>query len=188
MQGYDYSKIENGIRAFVRLIPLRQDPLQSRFIQDEFDLLENLDTVEQKFDDSAELFGKLKYRNINFDFCEDVLEELEELLLNHKEVRFVAALRKRNQPMYHLILTPIVELFRSKTHGQALIDVPQVLAEIREIILTHNFDGTLDDAYVAQAIIHQEIRAKEVTRQAKITKRRKKQEAIFEDIVELTFE
>ena len=188
MQGYDYSKIENGIRAFVRLIPLRQDPLQSRFIQDEFDLLENLDTVEQKFDDSAELFGKLKYRNINFDFCEDVLEELEELLLNHKEVRFVAALRKRNQPMYHLILTPIVELFRSKTHGQALIDVPQVLAEIREIILTHNFDGTLDDAYVAQAIIHQEIRAKEATRQAKITKRRKKQEAIFEDIVELTFE
>lgn len=186
----DYSTFLDGLRKFVRLIPLRQDPRQKRYIQDELDLLVVLDSVRAKFMDTAEMFGKKKYRDTPFDFCEDVREELEEWLFvpRGEDLQQAAVLRKKYQPMYFLVIVPVIDMFETMKHGQALLALNEILAEVTELIMNHEYDGTYDDALVTQAVINNEIRTKEQQRQAKIKRRRSKASIVLDDAVELMFD
>lgn len=188
MQALDYTRFEHGLRSFVRLIPLRRDSTQAKYIQDEFDLFSAIDCLEQYLNESAEMFGKQKYRDTPFDFCEDIQLDLAELFLNHENQQKAAVLRKKNQPIYHLVLCVILDLLRTYPHGDVLMHAQEIFKEIRERIANHNYDGGYDDALVMQEIIYKEIREKEAARQAKIVKRRKRHEAMLEEIVELSFE
>lgn len=188
METRDFSTVETGLKKFVRLIPLRQDPLEARFIQDEFDLLEALEVVKIKFLETAEMFGKKKYRNTPFDFIEDVKEEMEEWLLNDRDEHKAAGRRKMYQPMYHLVLTPVIDLFANDTHAIALRNVPMVFDQVEEMIKNHEISGTYDDAVVARTMISNEIRKKEELRKAKKNRRSKKLELFDEIVEELAFE
>lgn len=188
MQAKDYSVIEAGLKKFVRLIPLRQEPSQAKYIQDEFDLLEALSVVKQKFLETAEMFGKRKYKDSKtFDFVEDVREEMEEWLLNDESTVAAAVKRKKYQPMYYLVLLPVIELFAEDTHAQALRQVGEVVAHVETMILNHEINGHFDDAKVIQAMISKEMKAKEDARQAKRTKRKSKRDRLIEEVLELSF-
>lgn len=184
----DFTAVEAGLKKFVRLIPLRQEPMEAKYIQDEFDLLDALDVVRTKFLETAEMFGKKKYRNTPFNFVEDVKEEMEEWLLNGRDTTQASVRRKMYQPMYHLVLVPVIDLFANDTHADALRHLGTVMTDVNNIVQNHEISGTLDDAKVMQAIIHKEIRQKEELRKARKTRRTKKQD-LFELIVEeLAFE
>jgi len=184
----DYTAVNEGLRKFVRLIPLRLDPKEEKYILDEFDLLEALEVIRTKFHETVEMFGKKKYRDTPFDFCEDVREEMEEWLLGHEDPRQAALLRKKNQPMYHLVLAPVIDLFAKGTHAQALQQIDYVLGDIEYMVKNHEHQGTYDDAIIARAMISHEIHQKEERRVQKRTVRVKKQRRVLEEIAELNFE
>lgn len=188
MSTKDYSAIAAGLKKFVRLIPLRQDPTQEKYIQDEFDLAEALSVVKTKFLETAEMFGKRKYKDSKqFDFIEDVREEMEEWLLNDENVTAAAVKRKKFQPMYYLVLLPVIELFTNDTHAQALRQISAVIADVENMILNHDINGHFDDAKVIQAMISKEMKVKEDARMAKRTKRKSKHDRLIEEVLELSF-
>jgi hypothetical protein len=178
----DFTQVKQGLYKFARLIPLRQNPNQLKYIQDEFDALEALEVLLQKFHDTAEMFGKKKSRNQPFNYLEDVREEMEEWLLIGRSQKENAIRRKTYQPLFYLIVMPVIELFEHRSHAEVLKQIDSIIEEVKEMVRTQTVSGTYDDAVVMQQILHKEIQQKDAERLAKKRKRYAKQNSFLEQI------
>lgn len=177
----------NGLRTFVRIIPLIQNQFDRKYIQDEYDLVSMVRSVKDKFKDTARMMGKQKYRNVDFDFIQDVKEEMAEWLLNGKDAKSIALQRKKHLVTYHLIIEPLINMFDGMSHQDVLYQVDGVINEIEQLIMSHNVDGNYDDALVARAQVKQMIEKREALRATHKKKRNRKprQEKIQEEMLDI---
>lgn len=163
--------VTDGIRKFIRMIPLRQNPMEKKYIQDEYDLLAALETIKEKFHETERMMGLMKYRKTPFDFVDDVKGEMEEWLLNHEEPKEAALQRKRHLVMYHLVLEPLIDVFKNFTHKEALRHVDKIVNGVENMVKHSDVEGNYDDAIVAKEQVRKMIEAREATRKAKLRKK-----------------
>lgn len=172
-------RVTDGVRKFVRMIPLRQDQREEKYIQDEYDLLGALEVVKQRFHDTERMMGQMKYRNTKFDFIDDVKKEIEEWLLNDEEPKEAALQRKRHLVMYHLVLEPLIDVFKAFTHKEALRHVDKIINGVENVVKNHGIESHYDDAIVAREQVRKMIQAREAVRKAgmkrKVTRKPKEE-------------
>jgi hypothetical protein len=166
------SNFYTNFRKFVRLIPLRSQPLESKYIQDELDVLYCLDAVKQMFYDTAAYLGKSKYQGQPFDFIREVKEEVQEWLLVGNTDQQTAHLKRKNLIMYHMVLEPLIDLFANFTHEEALSRCDETFELVKQTIENHDIETTYDDAIVAREQIQQIVREREELRKATLKKRK----------------
>lgn len=156
-----FDKVRAGIRVFVRLFGLEADPIQAKYAAGEMDVLDSLDCVKMLMHGTKRFIGKQKHVGVTFDFVDDVKRDMAEMLLMDEDQAVTAVKRKRHLPLYHLVVDPIVELFRKYDHDTAIQNVDTVLDYITQTAFVEEDYGTYDDAIVAREQIRQIIRERE---------------------------
>lgn len=168
------SDVRNGIRTFVRLFGLETDPLHAKYAAGEMDVYDALDCIKIMMHGTESMLGKQKHFGKPFDFVGDIKEDMMQMLLVGDDAPSTAVKRKRNLPMYHLIVDPIVETFRTMDHATAIKEVDDVVDYIASTAFKEEDYGSYDDALVAQAQVRQIIREREEQYKVEAAARKKK--------------
>ena len=174
-----------NVTQFLKLTALREDPSQTKWVRDEFDLLDAIDMLEIAYQDTQRMVGKPMYVGDNgFDFTEDVKRAMEEILLDSRDSKDKLLQRKTNITMYHLVLEPIIDQFAPIDHELALADVKEYLEQVRRAIITDPTDPNMDDAIVSREMIRQHIRDRDASRkQQKLLRRTKRRRTKLETFI-----
>lgn len=174
----DLTPIRDGIRRFIRLMGLIHDPnplVWGKWLADEGDLKAALRSVADAFKASQPMVGKRKYQGIDYDAPKQVLKDVTSYLLTGDTDGETATLRKRNQPMYYLVIEPLTQLFYKVGDHQAMIDNADMICEaIATMVDAEDDYGTYDDALVAQFQVRQIIQARDEIRIAERESKRKR--------------
>lgn len=165
--------VSDGIRKFVRLTALASDPNQSKWVRDELDLTEALEVTIYFFHETKAMIDKKMYKGQNFDFVEDVKRNVEEYLLSGREKEDVALSRRKNLAMYHLIVEPVIDLFKGMEHEKVLKIVDGVIENVLKELNTVDVKSHFDDALVARAQVAQMIRDRSARRKEELARKRK---------------
>lgn len=165
--------VSDGIRKFVRLTALRSDPNQIKWVRDELDLTEALEVTNYFFHETKAMLDKKMYKGQVFDFVEDVKRNVEEYLLSGREKEDVALSRKKNLAMYHLIVEPVIDLFKGIEHKQVLKVVDSVIEHVIHELYTVEVNSHFDDAIVARAQVAQMIHERSARRKEELARKRK---------------
>lgn len=176
----------DSVTQFLKLTPLRDDPKHTKWIRDEFDLLEALDITKDCYHDTIRMIGKPMYvGDKEFDFTEDVKRAVEENLLNCRDPKDQLIQRKHNITMYHLVIEPIIDQLATFQHTDVLSNIDEYIAAVSKALLDNPVDPHIDDAIVAREIINAKVRQLDVIRkQQKLDRRTKKKPAIVIDLDE----
>ena len=141
------TQVLDNITQFLKLTGLREDPTQTKWVRDEFDLLEAVDMLETSYLDTHRMSDKPMYVGDNgFDFTEDVKRAMEEILLDSRNPHDKLLQRKTNITMYHLVVEPIIDHLSSFDHKEVLTTVGEYLKCVRDAIINDPTDPHLDDA------------------------------------------
>lgn len=167
------NEVNAGVRVFTRLFGLEADPLQAKYAAGESDVKMALESVKQLMKETERFVGKSKHVGKPFDFVEDVKLDMTELLLLSEDQVQTAVKRKRNLPLYHLVVSPVVELFRQFDHATAIQNVDVIIDYINETAFTEHNYGTYEDGLVAQAQVRQIIRDREEMSKVEAATRKK---------------
>lgn len=160
------AEIHNGVRTFIRMIGLFADPLHGRFIAEEQDLIAALDSVRDSFEMSRRMLGKRKYQGVDFNVTQQVLQDMSSYLLTGRDESELAYWRKRNLPMFHLVIEPTVRLLEGLSHMEALVVAPELIEDVIKMVHDCTDYGDYDDAVVAQHQVRQLISQKEAEKKA----------------------
>lgn len=176
----------DSITQFLKLAPLRDDPRHTKWIRDEFDLLEALAITKGCYQDTERMIGKPMYvGDKDFDFTEDVKRAVEENLLNCRDPKDQMVHRKRNITMYHLVIEPIIDQLSKLLLPDVLVAVDGYFAAVETAVLTNPVEAHFDDAIVAREMINAKVRALDVARkQQKLDRRTKKKQPTMVDLLE----
>ena len=155
------NEVNAGLRVFTRLFGLETDPLQAKYAASEGDVALALESVKQLMHETERFVGKSKHVGKPFDFVEDVKLDMTELLLLSDDQVQTAVKRKRNLPLYHLVVSPVVEVFRQFDHATAVQNVDVIIDYIKETAFDEDNYGTYEDGLIAQAQVRQIIRDRE---------------------------
>jgi hypothetical protein len=162
-----------SITNFIKLTPLRDLPNHTKWIRDEFDLMEAVEVVRDYLKDTARMVGKPMYAGeTTFDFCEDIRRAFEEVYLSCREQKDVIFQRKRNLVMYHLAIDPIIDDLGQYSHTDVLEAADQYFADVLSFIQTTDTDVYIDDALVMHEIVKTQTRAREEERKQNIRRRK----------------
>lgn len=167
-------EVRAGIRVFVRLFGLESDPIQAKYAAGEFEVYDALDSIKILISETSRVIGKRKYVGQVFDFVEDVKQDMVELLLVGTDVTKTAVKRKRNLPLYHLVVSPVVEVLRSYDHASAIQIADQYIDYVGVTAFVEDDYGTYDDALVAREQVRDIIREREEQSKAEAARQRKK--------------
>lgn len=165
--------IQNNIRKFIQLMALSADPLQRKWVRDEYDLVEALDVARIKFHETKRMMGTKMYKGQQFDPIEDVKRETEEFLFTTRHQSENLLMRKKNLVMYHLVVEPVIELFRGKDHSQMLIEIDDTIKQVIDLLYTMPVRTHYDDALVAREQVRQMVREREERRKAELQLRKR---------------
>ena len=168
---FDYTAFQAGLRMFVKLTGLKTDPLEHKWIRDEFDVVDAVSSIPYFVKQSARMIGKTMYTKRPYHFIEDVTKDVQEFLIVGKEPRDSALLKKKHLMMYHLVVHPVLDIMYSLPHQDAIIWVDHIISDIISQVMTHNISTTYDDALVAKAQVQKIISAR--TELLKITKHKR---------------
>lgn len=166
--------LKDGIRKFIRLIGLYVDPLQGKWVAEEQDAVAGLESVCFSMKQSVRMLGKRKYQGLDFDHVNECKKDLMVYLLTGNTEATDAGEKKRNLPLYHLIIEPTIQAMSKYTHQESIDYVDELTAEVAVMIRECNAYGTFEDALIAQAQIKTMIREREDARLEAIAKRRPK--------------
>ncbi len=169
--------VRSGIRTFIRLQGLIHDPnplVWGKWLADEDDLKMELQSVVEAFKKTQSMVGKRKYQNVDFDAPKEVSKDLMLFMTMSHDGTESATLRKRNLPMYHLVVEPVIQLFYQFSHQEMIDNAQAVIDGVIELIDTSTDYGSYDDALVAQAQVAAMIREREEARKAAAEAKRKK--------------
>ncbi len=155
------NEVNAGLRVFTRLFGLETDPLQAKYAASEADVALALESVKQLMHETERFIGKSKHVGKPFDFVEDVKLDMTELLLLSDDQVQTAVKRKRNLPLYHLVVSPVVELFRQFDHATAVKNADVIINYIKETAFDEDNYGTYEDGLIAQAQVRQIIHDRE---------------------------
>lgn len=155
------NEVNAGIRVFTRLLGLEMDQMQAKYAAGEADAELALESVKQLMYETKRLIGKSKHVGKPFDFVEDVKLDMTELLLLSDDQVQTAIKRKRNLPLYHLVVSPVVELFRQFDHATAIQNVDVIIDHIIQTAFEDDSYGTYEDGLIAQAQVRRIIRVRE---------------------------
>lgn len=167
----------SGIRTFIRLQGLIYDenPLVwSKWLADESDLKLELRSVADAMRKTQSMVGKRKYQNVDFDAPKEVAKDLMVFLTFSHDGSESATLRKRNLPMFHLVIEPVINLFYQFDHQSMIDHADELVDAVIELIDTSTDYGSYDDALVAQAQVATMVREREDARKAAAEAKRKK--------------
>lgn len=154
-------ELNAGLRVYTRLFGLETDQTQAKYAASENDVILALESVKQLMRETERFIGKSKHVGKTFDFVEDVKLDMTELLLLGETQVQTAVKRKRNLPMYHLIINPTVELFRQFDHTTAVQNVDVIIDYIIETAFEEDNYGVYEDGLIAQAQVRQIVRDRE---------------------------
>lgn len=169
--------IRAGIRTFIRLQGLIHDPnplVWSKWLADESDLKMELRSVADAFKKTQPMVGKRKYQGVDFDAPKEVSKDMMVFLTMGLDGNDSATLRKRNLPMYHLVIEPVIQLFYQFTHQEMIDNADTIINGVYELIDESTDYGSYDDALVAQAQVQAMVREREDARKAAAEAKRKK--------------
>jgi hypothetical protein len=179
--------IEQGIRTFIRLMGLIADETQYKWFADEHDAVSALKSIVERFQLTERVIGKPKYQgHAAFDPTRQVRDDIEGSLLTGHTDMITFASRKRNSPLFYLIIEPVIQLFAKFDHASILHIVKDCIDEIIEMFNGCDAYGTYDDALVAQfqtrAIIHER---EEATKLIKTGRRKnRKKDVALETVID----
>lgn len=170
----DFREVRAGIRVFVRLFGLESDALYSKYSAREVDVFDALDSVKQLIHATGRFVGKQKHVGQQFDFVDDVKKDMAELLLIDEDKVVTAVKRKRHLPLYHLVVSPVVEMFRKHDHTSAIQFTDAVIDYIAQTAFVDEDYGTYDDALVAREQVRQIIHEREEQTKAEAASMKRK--------------
>lgn len=113
-------QIQYGISAFTRMIGLFADPIRGPYIAEEQDLIAALESVKDATELSRRMLGKQKYQGIEFNVTAAILQDMRSFLMSGADEDESIALRRRNRPMYYLVIEPVVNVLAKYPHEEVL--------------------------------------------------------------------
>lgn len=170
----DLNEVRAGIRVFVRLFGLESDPIQAKYASGEMEVFDALQCIKLLMNGTKRFVGKQKHIGLTFDFVDDVKQDMAEMLLMDEDQAVTAVKRKRHLPLYHLVVDPVVEVFRKYDHVTAIQNVDAVIDYIAQTAFVDDDYGTYDDALVAREQVRQIIREREEQTKLEIASRKRK--------------
>ena len=142
--------IKSNIQRFVNMTPLANQPVIGKRIRDEFDLIESLEVVRDAVHDTASMVGKRKYKNEDYNFAQQVRDDVEEYLIGGRNEYAVALAKNKNQLMHRLVIDPVIDALEQFDHMWALSNVNTIITQLIDEVLNHNLNPTLSDAEIAR--------------------------------------
>lgn len=184
---YTSSELENfttNFRKFIRLTSLIEDPLQTKWVSDEYDLESALKSVADMFHSTKDMIGKRKHRGIDYNFTGEVKLDMIELLLRRETELETSLQRKRYLPLYYLIVEPAIDLMDKFSHVDALANVDDVMQQLAAMVYSMDHYGSYEDALVAQLQVKQLIQQREEQQKLEKNKRKRKRKPIEIEIID----
>lgn len=123
-------QIQYGISAFTRMIGLFADPIRGPYIAEEQDLIAALESVKDATELSRRMLGKQKYQGIEFNVTAAILQDMRSFLMSGADENESIALRRRNRPMYYLVIEPVVNVLAKYPHEEVLDLVGFIVDEV----------------------------------------------------------
>lgn len=178
-------QIQTGISLFTRMIGLEADPVQGEFVAVEQDLLYALEHVRRSASDTRRMLGRRLFQGIDFDAPEAIRRDLKMYLLEGDDAREQAMLRKRNQPMYTLVIEPTVSVLAKYPHEEILDLADPVIDEVIGMVVECEDYGSLEDAKDAVAEYRRMVSERNAARELLKKKPRRARDSVaelFEDL------
>lgn len=187
--------VYSGMRVFTRLFGLETDPLHAKYAATEFDAYQALDSVTMLVQETKRFVGKQKHVGKPFDLVDDVKQDMAEILLVDDDQVKQAVKRKRYLPLYHLVVSPTVDLLQHMDHQTAITNVEAIVDFVKEHAFIDENYGTYEDGVIAQAQVRNIIREREerskieaIARKKRNRKAAKKLEAEVANVTDLETE
>jgi hypothetical protein len=185
----ELAPIRSGISTYIRLLGMfySPDPLQLRWITDEGDLKAALRSVADAFKSTSEMVGKQKYQDTPYNAPKEVLKLMATYLLSGLDDRDQALQRRRNLPMYHLVIEPVTQLFYKFDHRMMIDIADAMVTELCEMVDQCTDYGTLEQALEAHQRVRGLIAAKDqaiLNERSSKRKRRKPHELLLAILAE----
>lgn len=189
----DFSDVVRNVRMGVKLTGLRADPLEARWVKDEFDFADAVSTIKYFMKHTSRMVGKTKHPNQPFDHIDDVRRDVEEHLIVGKSPEATALLKRHNLTTFHLIVDPVLQvLAQIPSHQECIAHVDAVVDHAIELIMNSGVETTHDDALVAKRQVSALVVAREGQRKAMLAKkkqgRRKKVIEVLESVPDADLE
>lgn len=174
--------ISYGVYKFKQLIALRENPIQAPWVRDEADLIEALEIARSYFPLTEGLLGKKMYQGQPYDFVDDVKLEVEEFLFTANNPDENQSQRRRNVIMYHLVVAPVIDLFKTMDHETALKEFDEIFENVVHEVYSTSIECHYDDALVARVQISQMVREREAIRKAELAAKKKRKKRKKHDL------
>lgn len=148
----DFSEFLAGLRIFVKLTGLKEDPLEHRWVRDEFDLITALSYIPYFVKNTVRFTAERMYAKYPYNYIQDAKQDLQECLLKAKEPKDSAILRKKHLMMYHLTVVPAINVLQQlPTKQECVSQVDEIINVLSELVLSHEIYTSYEDALVAKA-------------------------------------
>lgn len=188
----DIASIQRGVNTFNHMVGLLSDPLHGRFIAEEQDLVAALNSVRDAYKASERMLGKQKYQGVPFNAAEQVMKDMTSYLLTGRQESEDAYFRKRNLPMFVLVIEPTLALMKKFNHEEALDKIDEVIDElidlVNESVSYTMFDGGHQARVEVQALIAARELQKKLARESKVRPKKKSLKDLFMEILEEVME
>lgn len=185
----EIANIQRGVDTFNKMISLLSDPLHGRFIAEEQDLVAALESIRSAYASTERMLGTQKYQGVPYNAGEQVMKDMTSFLLTGRTESEDAYMRKRNLPMFVLVIEPTLNMMSQFNHEDALERVDVVIDELIELVNNSLTYGTLEDAIAARADVQQLISARELQKKMiRDAKHKPKKKTMKDHLIELLAE
>lgn len=175
-----YANIAQGIKQFTLLQGLIYDPnplVWGKWLADESDLKLALHSLADAVNRTAPMLNKRKYVGVDFDPVRQLRSDMLTYLTSGRTDDETAALRKRNLPMFYLVIVPILEQLARLSHSELLLATPNIISHTELLLDTEYQYGNLAQAYQVQRQIQDTIRQQDELRQQDIANRQRRRKS-----------
>jgi len=136
--------IKQNLQTFIKLTALQQDPTKTKWIMDEFDVLDKIESIRSIIATLPTPTGNM-YRKTKYNIVEDLQKETENLFFNGKTKEEQILQRKRHGIMFTLIFEPLFNMLQNQPN--VVQQATTILDDIENMVRNGDFDiGTLEEA------------------------------------------
>lgn len=167
-------QIQRGVSLFFRMIGLFAHPKQGPYIAEEQDLLAALDSAKYAAELTRRMIGKQKYQGVDFNPAASIMQDMMSFLMFGATEDESVALRRRNRPMYYLVIEPVVQVLAKYPHEEILDLAEPIIDEVIEMVRACVDYGDEADALRAQAEVRALVNERETQRREALDAKKKK--------------
>jgi len=156
----------DGIRVFMRSQAAEIPTAHLEWVANTDDLLDAMSVIAQMFQSTAS-FDRVQMHQVSqYDYIEDIKNEMEEFLLVGDDVKETVQKRRKNLTMYHVVIEPIIDSFGTMGHATAVDRVERIIDHYINWIKSFEDFGDGTDGAVAQYQIKDMVTQREAARKA----------------------